>query len=197
MTRNNQPLAAVNADSPTAGTSWCSKTSLSYSKSLRYTSVTNQSFCRMLPVLSLLWSHGGAISWNYTSTLDLQQATGVTWNVEHRPVDKSYYAVDVTDGLARWLASRASCYRPIQTLTVINYMDKLVGRMSIVASIVNLIQQTTAYCITLRVRLCQAEFTRAVAKFYNSRACGDYSGLTREMCSHVDMQWLDTGNRQY
>jgi len=26
----------------------------------------------------------------------------------------------------------------------------------------------------------------SVAKFYSSRACGDYSGLTRKMCSHVD-----------
>ena len=67
-------------------------------------------------------------------------------------------------------------------LTVINCIDKLVGRMTIVASIINLIQQTTAYCITLRVHLCLG-----VAKFYKSTAFGDYSGLTREMCSHVDM----------
>jgi len=36
-------------------------------------------------------------------------------------------------------------------------MDKLIGRMWIVASIVNLIQQTTGYCITLAstfVQLC-------------------------------------------
>ena len=26
----------------------------------------------------------------------------------------------------------------------------------------------------------------SVAKFYNSRACRDYSGLTRKMCSHAD-----------
>ena len=67
-------------------------------------------------------------------------------------------------------------------------MDKLVGRMSIVASIVNLLQQTTVYCITVSVHLCQAVFTRVMAKFYKSRACGDNSGLNREMCSYVDMQ---------
>ena len=63
----------------------------------------------------------------------------------------------VTDGLARRAASSAPCYRLIQTLTVIkliNCMDKLVGRMSIVASIVNLLQQTTVYCITVSVKLC-------------------------------------------
>jgi len=144
----------------------------SCSQSLRYTSVTNQSFCRLLPVF---WSSGGAVSWNYTSTLDLQ----------HRPADKSYYVSAVTDGLARWLASRALCYRPIETHTVINCVDKLVGRMLIVASIVNLIQQTTVYCITVSVHLCQAVFTGAVAKFFKSRACGDYSGLTRLWPCHL------------
>ena len=109
--------------------------------------------------------------------------------MEQRPADKSYYWLSaVTDGLERRAASRASCNRLIQTLTVIDYMDKLVGRMSIVASIVNLIQQKTVYCITVSIHLCQAVFTCAEAKFYKSRACGDYSGLTRKMCSHVNMQ---------
>ena len=37
--------------------------------------------------LPVLWSSGGAVSWNYTSTVDLQQASRGT----PRPADKSYY----------------------------------------------------------------------------------------------------------
>ena len=118
----------------------------SCSQSLQYTSVTHQSFCRLLLVL---WSSGGAVSWNYTSTLDLQQASRGTPACRRKLLCRPLSAV--TDGLARRAASSASCYRLIQTLTVINCMDKLVGRMSIVASIVTLLQQTTVYCITVSV----------------------------------------------